>query len=238
MQGVFTAFRSRTPGRARAGTRPWGRRFLSHGLVAPGTPRIPTAGTRTDVFPKSRCLRGLVLQIGLALVLACLSPPPAESRILQQEDVERISSIKANFITIMVDLNQALRNPDLSGADRDCIDTIRQDLIYIGEELSGYENLMKIESELNEFSDDRVMGDVVRFAMTRALDVLDTQRRRLRQPPDQCARLPASQGKAQSALQIIEVTVATLEGVRTRLARTGAGSRAGAPPQGGSPPRP
>ena len=161
----------------------------------------------------------------------------AEARILQKDDLDRISTIKANFTTIMIDLNQSLRNQDLSGADRECVNTIREDLLSIGQELSGYENLMKIEGELNEFSDDRATVEIVRFAMARALDVLDAERKRLRQPPDHCARLPYSTGKAQAVLQIIDATVAALETVRVRLSRTEAAPRAGAGPAAAVPSR-
>jgi hypothetical protein len=147
---------------------------------------------------------------------------PAEARTLQREDMEKVSAIRADFAAVMMDLGESLRAQGISEADWECINTIRQDLLHIAQELSGYEKLMTIEGELNEFSDERAVDPVVRFGLGRALEVLYSQRRRLIQPPDQCARLPLAVRKGQSVLQNIDATVITLEGIKSRLPRVDA----------------
>lgn len=170
---------------------------------------------RAGLGLSARTIRGLVAALSLNL---CCSLP-ATSRVLDQQDIERISSIRSNFVAIMSELSQTSRAQEASIADRECIDTIRQDLTHVGQELSGYENLMKIEGELTDVGDDGENVEFVRFALVRALEVLDSQRERLRQPPDHCARLPVSAGRTQSVLRIVESTIAALEGVLVRLPR-------------------
>lgn len=153
--------------------------------------------------------------IGLALI--GLGGPPLSAGVLPKEDFERVTSIKTNFTQTIVGLSESLRQPDLAEGERDCMSTISQDLIQIGQELSGYEALMKIESQLNTYSDEGTTREIVIFALNKALDVLNAERRRLLQPPDQCARLPISSGKAKSVLQMIETTITTLQSVLSRL---------------------
>lgn len=153
----------------------------------------------------------------LALFLACHGSSPAWAAVLPKEDLERVASIKASFTMMIVDVNEAQRRPDLTENERECMHTISQDLLQIGQELSGYEALMKIESQLNAYSDEGTTREVVLFALNKALDVLHAERRRLAQPPDQCARLPNATAKARSLMQVIDATITTLEAVRSRV---------------------
>ncbi|MCJ2045959.1 hypothetical protein MKK58_15660 [Methylobacterium sp. J-078] len=137
--------------------------------------------------------------------------------VLEKADLDRVASVKASFTATAIDVGQALQRADLSGLDRECIQTIAQDLNQMGQELSGYENLMKIETQLNSFSDESTTRDVVLYALDKALLVLSAQRKRLAQPPDHCANLPVSTGKAQSVLRVIEGTIVTLQAMRARL---------------------
>lgn len=189
--------------------------------AAGGYRREHRTGWRGWGIPSPSGLR-LPWRAGAVFLLLISCGLPVASRTLQPGDMEKISSMRADFATIMLDLNQSLRAQGISEADRDCIDTIRQDLLHIAQELSGYEKLMTIEGELNEFSDDQAVDSIVRFGIGRALEVLYAERKRLVQPPDQCSRLPLSLRKGQTVLQSIDATVMTLEGIKSRLPRTDA----------------
>lgn len=167
--------------------------------------------------PASASRRARSRAAGLAPVLLLAACLPAAAGVLPKEDLDRVATLRTSFATIVVDVSQSLRQPDLSELDRECVTTISQDLMQIGQELSGYESLMKIETQLNSYSDEGTTRDVVLFALAKALDVLKAERRRLAQPPDHCARLPVSTGKARAVLQVIDATIATLEDVRSRL---------------------
>lgn len=166
-------------------------------------------------------MRHWFLRTSAGIALACAFLGQASETIfagvLGQDDRDQVSTIKTNFTAIMTDLSQSLRRRDLSEGDRACLDTISQDLIHVAQELSGYENLMTIETELEPSKDEETTRGVVLFALAKALDVLREQRSRLAQPPDSCARLPVSTGKAQSVVQVIDATIATLETLRSRL---------------------
>jgi hypothetical protein len=153
----------------------------------------------------------------LALAIAAISADPARARVLNEGDFERISQIKTSFEAVVTDMMLSSRRPDLSGGDSDCIKSAVQELLQISNELSSYEYLITIESQMGDFGDDSAMRGILRFAVDKAIRILETNRRRLTQVSEQCARFPLSAGKTQQAIQFIDATAAILQSLQPRL---------------------
>lgn len=155
-----------------------------------------------------------------AVIIALLSTAAlqhvAQARVLTQADLERISSIKQLSTDVMTDIAMISRRPDLSQTDGDCIRSTLRSLTQIAGELQSYEYLITIESNLKDFDDDALRG-VLRFAVDNALKILETERQRLSDVPDQCARSQLSADKARQAKQFIESTQAVLRSLQPRL---------------------
>jgi hypothetical protein len=142
---------------------------------------------------------------------------PAAGRVLEDADLQRISAIKASFTDVMMDVGQSAQRPDLSSGDRECISSMMRDLMQISEELKSYEYLITIETELNDVGEDKALKGILRFAVDKALTILETERKRLSQLSEQCSRYPLAAGKMQRAVQFIEGTVATLRSLAPRF---------------------
>jgi hypothetical protein len=155
--------------------------------------------------------------LALALSIAAISPDPARARVLNEGDFERISQIKTSFEAVVTDMMLSSRRPDVSGGDSDCIKSAVQELLQISNELSSYEYLITIESQMGDFGDDSAMRGILRFAVDKAIRILETNRRRLTQVSEQCARFPLSVGKTQQAIQFIDATAAILQSLQPRL---------------------
>ena len=151
------------------------------------------------------------------LAILASSPAPTQARVLDDSDLERLSNIKASFTNIVADVVQSLRRPDISNADSECMNSALRELMQISEELKSYEYLITIESQLSDFGDDKAMKGILRFAVDKALDILEAERKRLGQLSEQCSRLPFSAGKIQQAARFIEGTTAILKSIRPRL---------------------
>jgi hypothetical protein len=152
-----------------------------------------------------------------ALLIAAISADPARARVLNEGDFERISQIKTSFEAVVSDMMLSSRRPDLSGGDSDCIKSAVQELLQISNELSSYEYLITIEKQMGDFGDDSAMRGILRFAVDKAIKILETNRRRLTQLSEQCARFPHSAGKTQQAIQFIDTTAAILQSLQPRL---------------------
>jgi hypothetical protein len=159
----------------------------------------------------------MIRSIMLALVVAVSSPNFAKARVLNEKDFEKISEIKTVFTKLMSDIAQSLKRPDISSGESDCIKSTLRELIQTSEELSSYQYLIAIDSEIDDFGDDDVMRGIVRFALDKSIGMLETDRKRLSQVSDQCIRFPLSVGMTQRALQFIDVTAATLKSIRPRI---------------------
>jgi hypothetical protein len=152
-----------------------------------------------------------------ALLLVVLLASRIDAGVLDDKDFERIAEIKPSFMRVANDMTQSLRRPDISSGDSGCINSALRELLQIAEELASYEYLITIESKISDFGDDEAMKSIVRFAIDKALSILEGQRRRLNQVLDECSRFPLSVGKTQQAVQFIDTTAATLRSIRPRL---------------------
>jgi len=151
------------------------------------------------------------------LSVAVLIPNLSEARVLQEGDFARISEIKTSFVKVTGDIAQSLKRPDISNEASDCIKSALRELLQIAEELSSYEYLITIESEIGDFGDDTAMKGILQFALDRAVSLLDNERKRLNQLNDQCSRYPLSLGKTQQAINLVDATRTVLQSLQPRL---------------------
>jgi hypothetical protein len=166
---------------------------------------------RTGTF---RALLNRLAWIGSGLLLAtdvCLAG------VLNQADLKRVEDLRPMFAGLMGDLVQTSRRPDISGVDADCIKSTIHDLIEISQELSSYEYLITIEKDLTDFGENSPMRDVVKFAIDKSTNILASERKKLTQLPDQCARSPLASTKTQQALQVVDTTAGVLGSIRSRF---------------------
>ena len=167
-------------------------------------------------FWASQRLAGLLGILAILLVTAAL-PFLAHARVLNAVDLERIAAIRKLSIEVMTDVTMLSRRPDLSAADSDCVKSTLRSLMQVSAELQSYEYLITIEGELKDFEDDNAMRGILRFAVENALKILDTERKRLGEISDQCARYPISSAKARQATQFIESIAGILKSIQPRL---------------------
>lgn len=171
--------------------------------------------SRSKTVVTARLVRVLSLA-GFLLATAALIVP-ADARVLNAADLERISAIKKLSVEVMTDMAMLSRRSDLSAADGDCIKSAQRTLMQVSEELQSYEYLITIESQLNDVEDDNAMRGILRFAVENALKILETERKRFNELSDKCSRYPLSAGKTKQALQFIESIAAILSSIRPRL---------------------
>jgi hypothetical protein len=152
-----------------------------------------------------------------ALMLLAWSPGMTAARVLDEQDFASIAEIKTSFEKVANDMTLALRRPDISGADSECVQSALRELLQISEELASYEYLITIEAQIGDFGDDGAMKSILRFAVDKAVDILATERRRLKDLSDQCARSPLSASKTQQAIGFVDGMATTLRSIRPRL---------------------
>jgi hypothetical protein len=153
----------------------------------------------------------------LPLLVVALFPALAQARVLSQNDLERLSEMNAVFSKLTSDLAQSFKRPDISRDESDCIRSTWQDLNQTSEELSSYQYLIGIVSGIDDSGEEDAMRGLIRFALDKTIQVLEAERKRLSQVPDQCLRFPASVGMSQQALQFIDGTTSALKSIRPRL---------------------
>jgi hypothetical protein len=158
-------------------------------------------------------IRGALL--GLLALTMC--PLPAGARVLDDKDIARISEIRELFVTLTSDIGKSLQRTDISSGEADCMKRTLQDLIQASQELGSYEYLITIESQMSDFGDDKALKDILRFAVSRALDILETERKHMGELSDQCSRFPLSVAKTKLAVQFLDATTAILNAIRPRL---------------------
>ena len=90
------------------------------------------------------------------------------------------------------------------------------DLQQASQELAGYEYLLTIETEMINF-DDTAMKGILRFAVEKAISVLEMERKHLNGVLDQCSSFPLSAGKTRQAMQYIDTLATILKSVWPRL---------------------
>jgi hypothetical protein len=94
-----------------------------------------------------------------------LTPNPSSGGVLTESDFKKVEDIKPLFQSLMGDLVQTSKRPDISSGDADCIKSTIRELLQISEELSSYEYLITIEREMTDFGDNNPMRGIVKFAV-------------------------------------------------------------------------
>jgi len=161
--------------------------------------------------------RGWKRSLVLGGALLTLAPDVSSSGVLSENDFKKVEAIKPLFETLMGDLVQTSKRPDISGSDAECITSTIRELLQISEELSSYEYLITIEKEIADFGDNSPVKGVVKFAIEKSNTILADERKRLTQLSDRCSRFPLAFGKTQQALQFIDTTTNVLGSIRVRL---------------------
>jgi hypothetical protein len=166
-------------------------------------------------FSISALARGSVF--GFAVIAALLSPAVSRAGVLSETDLQRVEALKPLFANLMADLSQTAKRPDTAPADATCINSTIQELLQISDELASYEYLIGMDREIKDLGEKNPMRDLVKFAAGKSSDILTTERKRLVQLTDQCARSPVASSKTQETLQVIDTTTIVLTAIRDRL---------------------
>src|SRR6185503_13184894 len=84
-----------------------------------------------------------------------------KSRVLDEKALDVLSQVKTsveNVKSVMMDMAQSLRRPDISSGDSECLKSVLGDLQQASQELAGYEYLLTIETEMINFDDTAMKG--------------------------------------------------------------------------------
>lgn len=189
--------------------------------------RLPRRLTETKMLPgqqavstsRSLSMFGLagrsLLKAGLAAVL--LLPTASHGGVLSESDLQKAESLRPLFASLMSDLSQAAKRSDAAAGDINCINSTIQELLQISDELASYEYLIALDKDISGFDEKNPMRDLVKFAADKSRAILTSERKRLVQLSDQCARFPVAAAKTQQALQVIDTTTGILTAIRDRL---------------------
>ena len=153
--------------------------------------------------------------LGFAILL--MGTNASRGGVLTENDVKRVEALKPLFQSLLVDLVETSKRPDISGGDADCVKSAIRELMQISDELSSYEYLITIEKEMNDFGENNPMKGLVKFAIEKSNTILTEERKRLAQLSDRCANLPLSSGKMQQTLRVIDTTTTILNSIYERL---------------------
>jgi hypothetical protein len=154
---------------------------------------------------------------GLALIAILSLPTASKAGVLSENDLQKVEALKPLFANLMIDLSQTAKRPDVAAADVNCINSTIQELLQISDELASYEYLIAMDRDIKDFGDKNPMRDLVKFAADKSSAILTSERKRLAQLSDQCARFPVASSKTQETLQVIDTTTTVLTSIRDRL---------------------
>ena len=163
--------------------------------------------------------RRCVFTLGMT---AALLPATSRAGVLSESDLQKVEALKPLFANLMSDLSQTAKRSDIAAAVASCINSTIQELLQISDELASYEYLIGMDREIKDLGDKNPgdknpMHDLVRFAADKSSSILTTERKRLVQLSDQCARSPLASSKTQETLQVIDTTTTVLTTIRDRL---------------------
>ena len=153
----------------------------------------------------------------LCLVLTALTSGACYGGILSDNDLKKVENLRPLFESLMRDLVQTSKRPDVSSGDANCINGMIQELLQISNELASYEYLIGMDKDIAGFDDKNPMRDLIKFAADKSSSILITERKRLAQVSDQCARLPLAAEKNQETLHVLDTTTGILANIRDRL---------------------
>jgi hypothetical protein len=152
--------------------------------------------------------------VALGLILLMAVPGASSAGVLSESDFRKVEEIKPLFQSLMGDLMQTSKRPDISSGDTDCVVATIRELLQVSEELSSYEYLITIEKEVKDFGDNSPVLGVVKFAIEKTNTILAAERKRLAELSERCARFPVASGKTQQALRFIDTTTGVLSSIQ------------------------
>jgi len=155
--------------------------------------------------------------VSLGVIAGLLLPAASRAGVLSESDLQKVEALKPLFASLMSDLSQTAKRPDVAAADASCINSTIQELLQISDELASYEYLIGMDREIKDLGDKNPMHDLVKFAADKSSAILTSERKRLVQLSDQCARSPLASSKTQETLQVIDTTTTVLTAIRDRL---------------------
>ena len=185
-------------------------------LVGRRRPGIRTVADSGAGRRRRRIISGMELA-GLGVAIVLFGTSASNSGVLTENDVKRVEAIKPLFQSLMVDLVETSKRPDISGGDADCVKSTIGELTQISDELSSYEYLITIEKEMTEFGENNPIRGIVKFAVEKSNTILTGERKRLTQLSDRCTNFPLSFGKTQEAIRVIDTTTSILNAIHERL---------------------
>src|SRR6266481_2079167 len=153
----------------------------------------------------------------VCLLAALTLPKASNAGVLSEDDLKRAEALKPLFANLMNDLVQTARRSDVAGGDVSCVNSTIQELLQISDELASYEYLIAMDRDIAGFGDKNPMREIVKFAADKSNAILTSERKRLVQLSDQCARFPVASSKTQQVLQVIDTTTGILTAIRDRL---------------------
>ncbi|MCP3442383.1 hypothetical protein [Bradyrhizobium sp. CCGUVB14] len=172
---------------------------------------------QADRITLTATARALIARLAWPCLALLVATNVCIAGVLSQADLKRLEDLKPMFAGLMGDLVQTSKRPDISAVDADCVKSTIQNLVEISQELSSFEYLITIEKELTNVGENDPTRDVVKFAVEQSTNILTSQRKKIAQLPDQCARSPLALAKAQQALQVVDATTGILSSIRSRL---------------------
>src|SRR5215471_732849 len=180
-------------------------------MEAKNRPRMCELLIRTRLFTSRLAQQSLLM---LSLLVALLLPIAANGGVLSEGDLKKAEALKPLFAELMNDLVQTARRSDVAGGEAGCINSAIQELLQISAELESYEYLIAMDRDITDFGDNNPMRDIVKFAADKSSAILTSERKRLVQLSDQCARFPVAASKTQQVLQVIDTTTGILTAIR------------------------
>jgi hypothetical protein len=166
---------------------------------------------------RSMCKLAQQSLLKAVLVAALLLPAVSHGGVLSESEMQKVETLKPLFANLMIDLSQTARRSDVAAGDVNCINSTIQELLQISDELASYEYLIAMDKEISGFDEKNPMRDLVKFAADKSSAILVSERKRLVQLSDQCARFPVGSSKTQQVLQVIDTTTGILTAIRDRL---------------------
>ena len=155
--------------------------------------------------------------LAASLSLGLLGSTVSRAGVLSESDFKQAESMKPLFAKLMNDLVETAKRPDVPSGDIGCINSTIRELMQISDELTSYEYLITMEKDLTDIGDDNPLRGVVKFAVEKTNFILTSERKRLVQLSEQCAKYPIGFGKAQEALKVIDTTTGILSSIGERL---------------------
>lgn len=172
---------------------------------------------RADFVTLTATIRVVATQLAWQCLGLLVATKICLAGVLSPADLKRVEDLRPMFAGLMADLVQTSKRTDIAAVEIDCVKSTIKSLAEISQELSSFEYLITIEKELTNVSENDSTRGVVTFAIEQSTNILTSQRKKIAQLPDQCARSALALAKSQQAVQVIDATTGVLSSIHSRL---------------------